>query len=230
MTPEERQLIGDLFERMRSLGSLEKDHEAEGFINQNILTTSDAAYKLVQTVLIQEQALQDMQARVEELEGQLRQMQGAGPRASSGGGFLGGMFGGGRQQAAASVPPTGNRSPGFGQQPSSPWGRAAPQPQGYQAPMQQQPAQSSGGGFLRGALATAAGVAGGVLAAGALRDMFGGGSSAQAGTPASGGDTSGYEVNSASQSEQGYGYQDEANNDPGNVDDDSWGGDDGSAM
>jgi hypothetical protein len=244
MTPDERQMIADLFERMRSMGQVDKDRDAEGFINQNILTTPDAAYKLVQTVLVQEQALQEMQARVEGMEQQLQAMQqGGGQRAAAGGGFLGGIFGGGRQQAPASVPQTGQRSPGFGQQPaaqsyqpqaSSPWGRQAPQ-QGYQQPMQQQPAPAaSGGGFFRGALATAAGVAGGVLAAGAIRDMFGGGSSAQAGKPnaSAGGDVSGYDVNAGAsgQSDTEYTYQNEEDNDPGNSDGGSWGGDDGSSL
>ena len=50
MTPDERQLIADLFERMRSVGDIDKDREAEGFIAQQIMATPDAAYKLVQTV------------------------------------------------------------------------------------------------------------------------------------------------------------------------------------
>ena len=44
-----------------------------------------------------------------------------------------------------------------------------------QAP-QQQPAASGGGGFLKGALATAAGVAGGALIYDQMKGMFGGGS------------------------------------------------------
>ena len=257
MTPDERQLIADLFERMRAT-PVDKDREAEAFINQLARSTPDSAYKLVQNVLIQEGALQDAAGRIEELEAQVAQLQDdlAGQRpAATGGSFLGrGQPAQQAQPARAAqsfTPQTGARSSGFGQQPapapqaSTPWGRPAQPQQGYpqQQPMQQPAQAASGGSFFRTAAATMAGVAGGVLAAGAIKDMFGGGSSAHA-AGSQPGDTAGteaaspYEVNANDQSasSSGYDYQSADNNDPGNFDDGSsadsgsWGGDDGSSM
>ena len=54
MTPEERQLIADLFDRMRQYGSPEKDRDAEALINQQVRAIPDATYMLVQSVLVQE--------------------------------------------------------------------------------------------------------------------------------------------------------------------------------
>ena len=36
MTPEERRLIADLFDRMQSYGAPEKDREAEGLIRERV--------------------------------------------------------------------------------------------------------------------------------------------------------------------------------------------------
>ncbi len=212
--------------------------EAEAFINQSVGRIPDSAYMLVQSVLVQEQALQDAGARIEELEAYVQQLEAArAAPAPSSGGFLGGLFGGGKSQpaAATSVPVT-NRSSGFGQSApqGSPWGNAQAQQGGGawgQQPMQAQAPQRSGGGFMKTAAATAAGVAGGMLAAGAIRDMMGGGGSAQAAGSKSEQTTSSepspYEVN-----QQQPQYQNPSDNDPGNTDtgwnDDSssggWGG------
>ena len=72
MTPEERQLIAGLFDRMRSFGAPDKDREAEALIGQSVRSNPDAPYMLVQSVLVQEQALQAANDRVQELEDQLR--------------------------------------------------------------------------------------------------------------------------------------------------------------
>lgn len=223
MIPEERQLIGDLFDRMRETGLSEKDREAEAFINQSMRATQDASYKLVQSVLIQEQALQEAGYRIEELEARVRELEDhvaqSQPAQSKGGGFLGGLFGGSKQAAGGtptSVPVTGQRyQQQAPQQPmGTPWSQQQP-------PMQQggfgQPPQRAGGGFMKTAAATAAGVAGGMLAAGAIRDMMGGGSgSAQAAGRSSeqGNEPSPYEVsandpvetqqNDASDSDMGW--------------------------
>ena len=52
MTPEERELIAGLFERMRSMGAIDKDREAEDFIARSTRQVPDAAYMLVQSVLV----------------------------------------------------------------------------------------------------------------------------------------------------------------------------------
>jgi uncharacterized protein len=203
MTPDERQLISGLFDRMRSNGTVEKDRDAESLINQAVRQTPDAPYLLVQSVLAQEHYLQQAGGRIEELEARLRDLEDEiahmqqsrqAPQRAGGGSFLGGLFGGGqpapqpapRQQG--SVPAFGGRSAApaagsaWGQQPQRGFGQggAAPggSPWGGQAGQQQPPAR--GGGFMASALTTAAGVAGGMMAANALSSMLGGGSGANA--------------------------------------------------
>ena len=184
MTPEERAMISGLFDRMRGVGPVAKDAEAEALIVNSIRQQPDAGYMLVQSVLVQEHALQQAGARIEDLEARMRELeaQAARPAPQQGSSFLGGLFGGGSAQS--SVPATGRQSAGFGHgaprqavqaaRPGSPWGQAA-QP-GMAAPMQQQPA--AGGGFLKSAMATAAGVAGGMLLANSISGMLGGSSGA----------------------------------------------------
>ncbi len=194
MTPDERQLIADLFQRMRDYGTPEKDREAEALISQSVRANPDAPYMLVQSVLVQEQALQQAGQRIEELEARLREAEDGGGRSRSAGSFLGSVWGGGRSDAAqrTSVPAIGSRAGG-----SAPaWTQSAPQQP------QAQPAQSGGGGFMKSALATAAGVAGGMLLANSIGNLLGGGS-AHAGHRLEDEETT---------------YIDEADNDPGNYD------------
>jgi hypothetical protein len=169
MTPEERQLIAGLFERMRGFGAPEKDRDAEALIYQQIRALPDAAYMLVQSVLVQEQALQNAQGRIQELEARLEALEGAEPPRKSGG-FLSGYWGQRSEPKPASVPQVGARAPSA---PDSrqPWA----QPSGPSAgPYSGAPAPSGGGGFMRSAISTAAGVAGGMLLADSLRGMLGG--------------------------------------------------------
>jgi uncharacterized protein len=171
MSPEERQLLVGLFERTKSAASGPRDQEAETFITEQIRQQPAAPYLLAQTVIVQDQALQGANARIEELEKQVKDLQ----SKPAGGGFLGGLFGGGQRQAPP--PPRPAPPPGYGGPQGGPWG--APQgnnpvaggyaPQGWG---QQQP---ESGGFLKGALGTAAGVAGGVLLADSIRSLFTGG-------------------------------------------------------
>lgn len=209
MTPDERQLISDLFNRMRANGAVEKDRDAESLINQSARQTPDAAYLLVQSVLAQEHYLQEAAARIQELEAQNRELedqlvemqQAQSSQRSSGGSFLGGIFGGSRQPEPTPARTTGS-VPAFGQRPASaggsygrpgsPWGQQPAQrgaaggfgqpaygQQGGAVPAQP-PAQSGGPSFMRSAMTTAAGVAGGMLAANAISGMLRGDSSAHA--------------------------------------------------
>lgn len=230
MTPEERDLIGGLFERMRGMGSIDKDREAEDFIARSVRQTPDAAYMLVQSVLVQDNALQLAGERIEDLEDRVRELEKGQPKAAAAGGgsFLGGLFGGRGQQEdrSGSVPVIGSRSaPAYGERGGSepggsPWGQRAGGggfgQQGAQAP-------GGGGGFLKGAMTTAAGVAGGMLLANSISGMMGGnaGGKAQAAeaTPKAE-ESSPYEVNQ--KPEQASHYQDANDNDPGNSDS-SWG-------
>lgn len=196
MNPEERQMISGLFDRMRQQGGVDKDRDAEALIRDSVRQMPDAPYMMVQTVLVQEMALQNAQQQIDDLQDRVRALeaQSARPQQSSGGSFLGGLFGGSRAAPAPSAVPPARQSNAFGQpagvgaaRQGSPWGGAP----GAGAPMQggmmqqpQQPQQAAGGGFMRSAMATAAGVAGGMLAANAISNMMNGGSSAQA-SPAS---------------------------------------------
>src|SRR5262245_56281442 len=136
MTPDERQLISGLFDRMRGFGSPQKDRDAETLINESVRSMPDAPYMLVQSVLVQEHALQQANERIQALEDQVRNLQGqnAGQGQSSGGSFLGGLFGTGRPaeppRAGSGVPQIGSRAvalPGDDRTPLAPQ-QAAPQP------------------------------------------------------------------------------------------------------
>jgi uncharacterized protein len=68
MTPAERQLIENLFHRIARLGAINKDREAERLIQEAVREIPDAPYLLVQSVLVQEEALRQADARIRELE------------------------------------------------------------------------------------------------------------------------------------------------------------------
>jgi hypothetical protein len=184
MTPEERQLLGGLFQRVASTAATPRDAEAEAFITDAIRAQPHAPYALAQTVLVQRQALEAAAKRLQDLEAQV-QSQNAPQEETS---FLGNigksLFGGGQ-----SAPPPRNtydESASVRQSASAPPPYApASQPQSY--PPQQAygappsagpwggaPAGAGGGGFLQHALTTAAGVAGGMMVADSLRGLFGG--------------------------------------------------------
>ena len=191
MTPDERQLIASLFDRMRGYALPEKDAEAEALINSQVAGLRDAPYMLVQSVLVQEHALQQADARIKELEEQVRALQTAPqPQAAGSGSFLGGLFGGRPADEPArgstSVPPIGSRATPsvYGGQGWTQQGPGQQGPGGQPGGPFAQAAQPAGGGFLRSAMATAAGVAGGMLVAGAIGNMLGGGHGASASTGA----------------------------------------------
>ena len=71
MTPQERDLITNLLGRLKTQSGQPKDAEAETLIRQAIGELSDASYLLVQTVLIQDMALNAAQSRISDLERQL---------------------------------------------------------------------------------------------------------------------------------------------------------------
>ena len=188
MTPDERQLLSGLFDRMHGQANQPRDREAESFIADRVRQQPYAAYLLSQTVIVQEQALRAAAEKIQHLE---EQVQGGGsPREEPS--FLGGLgrsiFGGGPSPQARQAAPGAAWNQGSGyppQQAGGPWGQQAPGGWG-------QGAAPQGGGFLRGALGAAAGVAGGVLAADALRGLFGGHNNPfgiASGTPGVGGET-----------------------------------------
>jgi hypothetical protein len=191
MDSQERQLISGLFDRMRGVGAIQKDADAEALINQQVRQIPDSAYLLVQSVLVQEHALQQADQRIRELEERVQSLESQAQRAPANGGFLGGLFGGGRQSAP---PATASRqSAGFGGVPA-----AGARPMAGGSPWGAQPAQpAAGGSFMRSAMATAAGVAGGMLLADGIRNMMSGGAGAGQASAANAGDTTAASDNAA---------------------------------
>ena len=86
MTPEERRLITSLFDRLRSFGRPEKDKQAEALINQSGRAIPDVPYMLVQSTLIQEQALEAANTRLQEAEERVRELEEELQRRPSGSG------------------------------------------------------------------------------------------------------------------------------------------------
>lgn len=161
MTPQERQLIAELFDRLASLEGKPRDPEAERAIAEGLARAPHALYPLVQTVLVQDEALREADARIRELEGEMP--------AQGGGGFLDSMrdsLFGRREEQRGSVPSVrpGWSDPRSGQMPQA----NAPYPQ-------PQAGGLGGGSFLGTAAASAAGVIGGALLLDSFRSMLGGG-------------------------------------------------------
>jgi hypothetical protein len=70
MTEREQQLISGLAERIRNAPAPQIDRDADNLIRQTIGTRPDALYILTQTVLLQEMALNQTKAQLEELRRQ----------------------------------------------------------------------------------------------------------------------------------------------------------------
>src|SRR5579872_2868961 len=68
MTPQERQLVDDLFDRLSKMESAPRDPDATAAIAQGLRAAPNAVYALVQTVLVQDEALRRANARIQELE------------------------------------------------------------------------------------------------------------------------------------------------------------------
>ena len=71
MTPEERELITKLFDRLTPLENAPRDPDAERTIQDGLARAPHAIYPLVQTVLVQDEALKAANAKIEELQAQL---------------------------------------------------------------------------------------------------------------------------------------------------------------
>lgn len=177
MTPEERQLIDELFDRLSKLESAPRDPDAAAAIAQGLRRAPNAAYPLVQTVLVQDEALKRANSRIQELEA------GGSAAQSQSGGFLDSMretiFGQNQPRGSVpNVPPPDIASrpvwnSGQVMQQASPPGpyEQAPYGQPYGAP---QSPLGGGGSFLGTAAAAAAGMIGGSLLLGSIRSMMGG--------------------------------------------------------
>ena len=60
MTPQERQLIDDLFDRLARLESTPRDPDAEAAVADGLKRAPHAVYALVQTALVQDEALKSL--------------------------------------------------------------------------------------------------------------------------------------------------------------------------
>ena len=180
MTPDERQMLSGLFERVNGAGSQQRDPQAEAFINDAVRSAPFAPYVLSQTVLVQQQALEAAAHRIAELEAVAQEA--AERQQGQQGGFLGGLssiFGGGSSNAPQRPDPSAYRGPvppPRGYAPPAP----APQPDPYQGQQPPRgpwgaPPAGGGGGFLQNAMSTATGVAGGVVLGNLIGGLFGGG-------------------------------------------------------
>ena len=189
MTPQERQLIDDLFDRLAKLESARRDPEAMSAIMQGLRNAPNAVYALVQTVLVQDEALKRADMRIQELEarrGQQNQSIRRLPRfdarrdlrAEPARTVRCPTFARPRSPAAGR-PGTPGRCCSRANRPDNTISRPTPSPM---AARQQQPSPFGGGGgsFLGTAAAAAVGVVGGSLLASSIRSMMGGGGNQQA--------------------------------------------------
>ena len=151
MDQNDRAAIEGLFDKLAGVEARgpARDPEAEAFIGERVARQPGAPYHMAQTIVVQEQALEAAQARMEALEEALE----AQARPSGGGGLFGGLFGGGA--------------------PAQPTRRASPVPRTRPPAGAVALGHRPGGGFLAGAAQTAMGVAGGVLLANTVSGMVG---------------------------------------------------------
>ena len=66
MTPQERQLMAQLFDRLATLENSPRDPDAEAMIREGFRKAPNAADALVQTVLVQDEALKAANAHIQE--------------------------------------------------------------------------------------------------------------------------------------------------------------------
>jgi uncharacterized protein len=208
MTPQERQLVDDLFDRLSQLENAPRDPDAGAAMAQGLRRAPNAVYALVQTVLLQDEALKRANSRIQELE------QGQAGQQSQSGGFLDSMrdtvFGKNEQRGSVpNVPPPaaqgrpvwnsgqvlqqsgqhydqggyGQSQGGYGQSYGGPQGGG---PMGGGMMGGGMMGGSGGGSFLGTAAAAAAGVVGGSLLLNSIRGMMGGSHQAFGDTAAGG--------------------------------------------
>src|ERR1700693_5660937 len=71
MTPQEQELIDELFDRLAKLENSPRDPAAERVIADGLRRAPHAVYALVQTALVMDEALKRSNARIEELQAQI---------------------------------------------------------------------------------------------------------------------------------------------------------------
>jgi hypothetical protein len=86
MTPQEQELVKELFDRLAKLESNPRDPDAARIVVDGLRRAPHAVYAVVQTALVQDEALKLANARIEEL-----QAQAGGQEQPRGGSFLDNM-------------------------------------------------------------------------------------------------------------------------------------------
>jgi hypothetical protein len=202
MTPQERKLLDELFDRLASLENAPRDPDAVTAINDGLDRAPNALYPLVQSGLVQDEALKRADARIRELEDELGITSEQQEQSSS---FLDSMRDNmsERRTAPGSVPSVSGNSPwkkgpvlpsdspwnkgpietgratwnaGPAQSSGAPWQSGGPgqQPAAPWNAAPGQPPGGPGGSFLGTAAAAAAGAIGGSLLTNGIRGLFGG--------------------------------------------------------
>ncbi|GGH64559.1 hypothetical protein GCM10010975_31490 [Comamonas phosphati] len=197
MTPQEQQLLHDLFQRLAQARGTPKDAQAEAEVRQGLVAVPDAAYWLAQRTLLLEQGLQQAQQQIAKLQ-QLVAQGGMSGAPQGGGSFLSGGL-----DTQFGRAPERDAERGYGQEPESAGYRnvqpqqapgwrerwfgatpraaapaspavsaAAPAASVYAAAPPTAP--SAGSSFLSNAAASAAGVAGGMFLFNGLENLLGG--------------------------------------------------------
>jgi uncharacterized protein len=159
MTPQEQEMIGGLIDRVQKTQLAEKDMDAEQMLRQGLGANPDSLYILAQTVLVQGYALEQAQAQLAQAKAQIEQMQ-QHPEPKHATSFLGSLLG--RNDTPAPPPPPPPQT--YSSQPPQYPPYAPVGGYGAGAPQYGPPPGMGGGGFLQGAMQTAAGVAAGALA------------------------------------------------------------------
>ena len=164
-------MIQGLIDRVGQTQLPDKDPQAEQLLRDGLGRNPDAVYILSQTVLVQGYALEQAQKQIAGLKSQLEQThQQTPPPPRQSTSFLGNLLG--HHDPAPPPPPPSQSNPAYAPVPGygpPPPQYGAPQPPQFGGPQfggaQPGGAQpAAGGGFLRGAVQTAAGVAAGALA------------------------------------------------------------------
>lgn len=180
MTPQERQLVDDLFDRLAKVESAPRDGDATSAIQEGLRKAPNAIYALVQTVLVQDEALKRAATRIQELE------QPHAPQQAQSGGFLDSMrdtiFGKEQRGSVPNVPPPPPSRPVWNSGQVLQQSQGSHYDQGYGQPAYGQgygqggfsPPFGGGGSFLGTAAAAATGVVGGSLLLNGIRSMMGG--------------------------------------------------------
>ena len=130
MTPQEAQMLQDLVRKIQQTPLTEKDPDAEALLIDGLTRDRDALYKLAQTVLVQNLALNQARMQIEQLRQQAVPAAPAPARASS---FLGGLLG--HHEPVAPPAPSAPPPPRYQEAPPPPSFRAGPKRGGKFSPL-----------------------------------------------------------------------------------------------